>query len=433
MAQLSNCFPRQGKRLPNQDYTRRQRRVSNGHMNAGPAAHGTGPANPRQTVFPVLGLTPAQWQDRQTVAVRVSSIIMAKTSGTLLEVARRCAVSQSTVSRVLNNRSPGRFSVSEAVRERILKTAAELNYRPSVAARNLTVSKTHLVAILGIAGIWSDRVGPVEEAVGALALALDAAGYEICAQFLSRRHGPFDPPPLRVDGVVAVGPRRAEDLVGLEAMGVPYVSVNGMAGPNGSQVAPDDAKGARLALKHLVDLGHRRIAYLDHWAVGADHPSVLERRAAFARGADELGFRAVDPGLPLLPADSPWDSLYEPFVRRTILEGGATAVLTYSHQGALALLRVGHDLGLAVPRDFSLVCFNDEPVVRIAVPSLTAIDVPGARMGKTAAELLLRHMAAADDDPRPRPQQIRLEESLVVRESTAPPPPTTSTRAATPS
>ena len=114
--------------------------------------------------------------------------IMARTGGTLLEVAKRCSVSQSTVSRVLNNSKHGRFSVSPAVREKILTAARELNYRPSVAARNLTVSKTRLVAVLGVRTIGSDAVGPMERAVIALAKALDAAGYEICLQFLSKRH-----------------------------------------------------------------------------------------------------------------------------------------------------------------------------------------------------------------------------------------------------
>src|SRR5687768_5253079 len=92
-----------------------------------------------------------------------------KSNGTLNEVARLCDVSQSTVSRVLNNSKAGRFSVSPQVRDRILHAARELNYRPSFAARNLAVNKTKLVAVLGVQGLWSDRVGPVEEAVGAAA------------------------------------------------------------------------------------------------------------------------------------------------------------------------------------------------------------------------------------------------------------------------
>lgn len=343
---------------------------------------------------------------------------MTRLGGTLSELARLCAVSPSTVSRVLNNSKHGRFSVSTEVRERILNAARDINYRPSMAARNLTASKTNLVAVLGVAGMTSDRVGPVEQAVNALAQTLDRAGYEICVQFLSSRHGPFDMPPLRVDGVVAVGPRSDEDVAALDALGMPYVSINGRVGETGSSVVPDDARGARLAVKHLADLGHGTIAYLDHWSVDANHPSVLERRTAFHAAAAEFGLSVPELDLPLLPADTAWDSYYEPFVRRAIIEGGATAVLTYSHQGALSLFRTAHDLGLRVPDDFSLVCFNNEPMIRLSVPSITAIDVPSVRMGQMAAEILLRQMAA--EEP-PSPVRVRLDETLIVRESSARP------------
>jgi DNA-binding LacI/PurR family transcriptional regulator len=317
---------------------------------------------------------------------------------------------------VLNNSKHGRFSVSAEVRERILSTARTLNYRPSMAARNLTVTKTNLVAVLGVGHMTSDRVGPVEQAVNAMARTLDQAGYEICVQFLSSRHGPFDLPPLRVDGVVAVGAGSDADVTALDELRLPYVSINGRVGETGSSVVPDDAGGTRLAMQHLADLGHQTVAYLDHWAVDAHHPSVPERRLAFRAGLAEFGLRTPDVDLPLLPADRSWDPYYEPFVRQAILDGGATAVLTYSHQGALSLLRTTHDLGLRVPDAFSLICFNDEPVVRLCVPSITAIDVPSIRMGHKAAEILLRLMAA--DEP-PRPVRVRLDETLIVRESSA--------------
>lgn len=342
---------------------------------------------------------------------------MSRGNGTLSEVARQCAVSESTVSRVLNNRRQGRFSVSDDVRQRILRVAQELKYRPSMAARNLTMSKTKLVAVMGVAGIWSDRVGPVEEAVGATAEALDAAGYDIYVSFLSKRH-PFDLPALRVDGIVVVGARDLQVLRSLDASDVPYVSINGLTGERGSAVNPDDARGTRLALKHLCDLGHRRIAYLDHWSIDAVHPSVMERRRAYREAAAELGLEAPDLHLPMLPADAAWDSYYEPFVRRAIIEQKATAVLAYSHQGALSLLRTAHDLGLSIPRDFSLVCFNNEPVVRLSVPSITAVDVPAERMGRVAAEILLRQMSLEQPG---EPVRLKLDESLIVRESSAPP------------
>jgi LacI family transcriptional regulator len=344
---------------------------------------------------------------------------MARTSSNLMEVAKRCSVSQSTVSRVLNNSKHGRFSVSTAVRDRILKVAHELNYRPSMAARNLTVSKTHLVAVLGVQGIWSDRVGPLEEAVGSLSKALDSQGYEICVQFMSLRHGPFELPPLRVDGVVAVGPASLDDLDVLERGDVPYVSLDGVVGIRGLHVIPDDAGGTRLALGHLTSLGHKRIAYLDHPSVAASHPSVFRRRDAFAQAVKEFGFETPALEAPRLADTQPWDSYYEPFLKRAVVEGKATAVLAYSHYGALSLLRTAHDLGLIVPRDFSLVCFNNEPVLSLAIPSVTAVDVPSAAMGQAAAEMLLEAMGEQKALPEARCR--RLEESLIIRESSAPP------------
>ena len=134
-----------------------------------------------------------------------------------------------------------------------------------------------------------------------------------------------------------------------------------------------------------------------------------------------------------LPPDVPWDQYYEPFLKQAIVQGGATAVLAYSHHGALGLLRAAHDLGMSVPRDFSLVCFNDEPVVRLSVPSLTAVNLPALELGRIAADSLLKQMAASPssssssssngDEVTDAPQRIKVDESLVIRESTAAPSP----------
>jgi len=343
---------------------------------------------------------------------------MARATTNLKEVAERCAVAPSTVSRVLNNSKHGRFSVSQAVRDRILKVAEELNYRPSMAARNLTVSKTHLIAVLGISQIESDRVGPQEEAITAMAKSLDVEGYEICAQFLSLRHGPFELPPLRVDGIVAVGPTSLDDLQVLEHSDIPYVSLDGVVGSRGMQAIPDDAQGARMAVQHLASLGHRRIAYLDNPSIAALHPSVFARRDAFLRAIEELGLETPPVEPPQLPDEVPWDSTYEPFLKRAVIEGGATAVLAYSHFGALSLLRAAHDHGLSIPEDFSLVCFNNVPVLKLTTPSLTAVDVPSGAMGQAAAELLLGAIKDKDSDS---PRFRKLEEKLIVRESTSTP------------
>jgi LacI family transcriptional regulator len=342
---------------------------------------------------------------------------MRKATGSLLEVARRCAVSQSTVSRVLNNSNHGRFSVSPEVRAKILGVAAALNYRPNMAARNLTVSKTHLIAVLGLSEFWSDHVGPIEEAVGAVAKALDGAGYELCIQIMSPRHGPFDLPPLRVDGILAVAPQSLAVLEPLEQSGIPYVSMDGVVGPSGAQVLPGDADGMLKALKHLHELGHRRIAYFDTPSTDT-HLSVFVRRDAFLKYTTELGIESPHLSLPRLSVGAPWAPVYEPFLRQAVIEGKATAVVAYSHFGALALVRKAHDMGLKIPADFSLICFNNEPALQLAIPSVTAVDVPSVAMGQIAADLLLRQMEAKEPV---EPESVLLTETLIPRESTAAP------------
>jgi LacI family transcriptional regulator len=113
-----------------------------------------------------------------------------------------------------------------------------------------------------------------------------------------------------------------------------------------------------------------------------------------------------------------WDLYYEPFLKRMVIEGRATAVLAYSHYGALSLMRRAHDIGLAVPRDFSLACFNNEPMLALAIPSVTAVGLPSAAMGEVAAEMLLREMG---NDGPVEVRCRKLDEELIVRESTSAP------------
>ena len=343
---------------------------------------------------------------------------MRRRVGTLSELARRCSVNPSTVSRVLNNSMAGRFSVSSQVRKLIVDTAREINYRPNLAARNLTANNTNLVAVLGVAGMTPDRVGPVKEAITVLAQVLDEANYDICVQFSSKRVGRFDLPPLRVDGLIAVGAQTDADVAALDSLDIPHVGINGRIGKNGSSISPDDTRRTYIALKHLVDLGHRRIARLDHWVTFTADPSVHERHDAFLRVATELGVQCPRLTMPLLPASTAWDSYYEPFIRQTIIEGGATAVLAYSHQSALSLFRKAHDIGLRIPADFSLVCFINDPVLQLSVPSITAIDVSSSQMGHMAATILLRNMGAVAEM---NPVHLHLDETLFVRESSGPP------------
>jgi DNA-binding LacI/PurR family transcriptional regulator len=194
---------------------------------------------------------------------------------------------------------------------------------------------------------------------------------------------------------------------------VPYVCVNERAGTPVAQVLADDVKGTRLAVEHLHQLGHRRIAYANPRATYLPHYSVAERSETLV-GAARKHKMTLAAG-----HDVPFSSAEE-FLRESVVGAGATAVLTYDHRIAVALVGAAYGMDLRIPRDFSLVCFNDLFPVALMPPPLTAITVPGREMGRLGADLLLNSLGS--EAPAKGIKEIRVPEHLVVRESTAAPP-----------
>jgi LacI family transcriptional regulator len=197
---------------------------------------------------------------------------------------------------------------------------------------------------------------------------------------------------------------------------VPYVCINERAGTPVAQVLADDVKGARLAVEHLHQLGHRRIAYGNARATYLTHYSVAERYETVVEAARKHRM-ALAAG-----HDVPFSSAEE-FLRESVVKAGATAVVTYDHRIAVALVGAAYGMDLRIPRDFSLICFNDLFPVSLMPPPLTAITVPGQEMGRLGADLLLNSLGSEGAAASAKEvKEIRVPEHLVVRESTAAPP-----------
>lgn len=329
---------------------------------------------------------------------------------TISNVADLSGVSKSTVSRILNNRQEN-FSVKQATRQRVLRAAEQLNYRPDPIVRSLSAKVTNLIAVLGLRDFGTAIRGGTEEAANALMNRLYEHGYELCTNILSPREPAYSPPRWRVDGAVVVDNSDASDIETLDASGMKYVTLNGPAGTHGASVTLDDEAGTRTAVHHLRALGHRRIAYaapdVYHW-----HQSLVSRRDAYLSSLEEVGLEPV-PGYDRLGA-SAFDVM-----RHAVNEHGATAVIAYHHLMAVKLVRAAATLGIEVPRQVSLLCFNDLSPCQDLVPSLTAMALPSREMGKLAADLLLEQL---DQNASAPPRHVTLSETLVIRESTAPPP-----------
>jgi LacI family transcriptional regulator len=206
---------------------------------------------------------------------------------------------------------------------------------------------------------------------------------------------------------------RPQTVIELDRRHVPYVCVNERVGNPAAHVLADDAMGMRHALEHLVQLGHMRLAYANARATYFSHYSVTERYETLLAGVRAQRLELVD------GHDTPFSSA-SGFLKDAVVHDRATAVVTYDHHIAVTLVGAADALGLKIPRDFSLICFNDVFPVALLPPPLTAVAVSGREMGRIGADLLLNSLLASPASGHP-PKEIRVPEDLIVRSSTAPP------------
>jgi DNA-binding LacI/PurR family transcriptional regulator len=328
---------------------------------------------------------------------------------TIADVARLCGVTPATVSRVLNRKA--HFSTSDAVRERIFDTARKLGYVPDLAARNLNRRSTRIIGVFS-APHTSFAWGINQALLLGAASVLHAHGYDVFFEISSPQKIDHALPFWKFDGAVLFQAPKPEIIGELDNRRVPYVCINERLGSPLANVLADDVMGSKLVVDHLVQLGHRRLAYANAPAQYLPHYSVVERHEALLEHARAAGAEVVAGN------DAPFDSP-EQLVKSAVLGAGATGVVTYDHTIAVSVVGAAYRLGLQIPRDFSIVCFNDEfPTAQLA-PALTAVAVSGREMGRIGAEVLI---AALNANKSPPSRVIRVPESLHVRDSTGPAP-----------
>lgn len=338
---------------------------------------------------------------------------MSDSSVTLAHVARLAGVSIITVSKVLNN--TGR--ISEATRSRVLNAANQLGYVANSAARSLRGRPTQ---ILGM--VIPELISPYfAEVARAAANSASRLGYDLALFTTSR-----DPERERervgtllgglADGLIIVVPIGASGfLATLERVRAPVVLVNHFgAATHLPVVRADSFEGSVAAVRHLMDLGHRRIGFVG----GAPHSSqAAERLRAYRecmRAADLWDENLVCSG------DFTQVRGFEAGHQLLSLEQPPTAIFAASDLTAFGIIDAARARGLQVPRDLSVVGFDDIPAAAHAHPSLTTVAHPIADMAEAAVQLFAQIKAG-------QPVQDTLVEfpsSLVVRGSSGPAPKT---------
>jgi DNA-binding LacI/PurR family transcriptional regulator len=328
------------------------------------------------------------------------------------DIARAAEVSHSTVSRALSD-SP---LVSDETKARIQHLAHEMGYSPDAQARGLVMGRTRTIGIV-VTTITDPFIAEIVQAVEETAhdhgytVILSSSNAEpereIAAVEMLRSK--------RVDGVIVTSSRvGALYQAHLDRLGVPVVLINShseQTGPYTSSVNVDNRHGACLATEHLIQLGHRRIAYVTG---PADHSDDLARLSGYRQALSQAGI-PIDPHLVVAGTgragggERAWPMLQA-------LVDPPTAAFCYNDMTAIGLLHAVRGTGLSVPDDLAIVGFDDIPFASYVYPPLTTVAQPKPEMGKLAMEMVLALLS----DSGPSKQEVTnvvVRGELIVRES----------------
>jgi DNA-binding LacI/PurR family transcriptional regulator len=344
--------------------------------------------------------------------MKVAKTARGKTPGavTLKAVAEHLGLTPGTVSAVLNNSAAAR-SIPEHTRKRILEGARVLKYRPNFLARSLRVHRTYTV------GVIAEEIG---DAYGGLIVSgIEAYLRENEFFFLTVAHR-HDPKLLNTYSSMLMA-RGVEGLITIDTSidarpELPTVAVAGhQTVENVTNIILDHRRAAELALMHLKELGHERIAFLRGQPNSADSATRWE---AIQEAAPEFGIQ-IRPELVLqLEGLDSTPELGYPYGKALLAKNiPFTALFAYNDISAIGCIRAFQEAGLRVPEDISVVGFDDIAIASFSIPSLTTVRQPLLKMGRLAAETLLDRI----EERSTFLQDIRVEPELVVRRSSGPP------------
>ncbi|BDT69988.1 HTH-type transcriptional repressor CytR [Comamonadaceae bacterium OS-1] len=333
---------------------------------------------------------------------------MPKTTPTLAEIATAAGVSTMTASRAINDQ-PG---VSRSTRDAILKLAHNMGYVANRSAQKLSGGRSRVIGLLAsdLGNAFTSSL--VSGAVQAVA----AAGNEVLIySLLDRAQRPNDNVLQLLqqftDGVIAILPYQFGFVESLSAAQVPVVTIDQHTEhAEFPSIAADSYGGARSAMQHLAELGHRRIAFI----TGDERMnSARDRHRAYDDAVAILGLER-DPAL-VLPGDYSLGSGRAAAQQLLALPVRPTALFAANDLSAFGAMSVLQTAGLRVPQDMSVVGFDDLEAASLVHPGLTTVRQPINEMGRAAANTLLALIAGLNVAT----QQVSLPTELVVRASTA--------------
>ncbi|GGO03441.1 LacI family DNA-binding transcriptional regulator [Saccharibacillus kuerlensis] len=358
-----------------------------------------------------------------------------KLNYSLRELAQLAGVSKSTASRVIS----GNGYASPDVRERVLKAAEKLHYRPSAVARAMVAKRTHNIGVI----VFRDKLPIVSHTlygkiIDEILMAAEGLGYSIFLK--TDREMSFRSMDYmleqRVDGLILVSRLRKNVIDYVKKFNIPYVMVNGSTeDPDVVHLVSNDEVGGERAAEHLYACGHRRF-----WinAGPGEHRSHSLRLSGFCRRLEQLGIPCGAE-----PDQEPDDSIRngkdsvrndEGYVRiakspessfdfgRKLMEkhyeefrrGGYSALFSTNDMLALGAMKVLLEHGVSVPEEVAVMGYDNTDPARMYHPSLTTVSVDAAGIGRDAVAILDKLIGGEEGVPR----LIEYESEVIVRQST---------------
>jgi len=339
-------------------------------------------------------------------ARRATATSAPRSAATLEMVARAAGVSIATVSRIIN----GTAKVSAERKRAVDAAIAKFNFRPNPAARGLAMGKSTTIGVITQA-IDSPFYG---EGLRGIESCLQKRGY--AALFMSGNWNEQDEARCmaellarRVDGIIIFSGRLGDAQLAAYARKAPIVlSGRRLKSPGVFSLPIEDHQGALLATRHLIELGHRRIAFI---AGILDHPDAVERLKGYRRALREAGI-AYDPRL-VAPGDFHEEGGVEATERLLGSRTKFTALFCVNDQTAYGACLALYRNRLRVPDDVSVIGFDDLHSSAYRVPPLTTVRQSIRVLGESSAEAMFQMLR----NERPRVELPPVE--LIVRESTA--------------
>ena len=330
---------------------------------------------------------------------------------TIHDVAEKAGVGIGTVSSVVNNSRP----VHESTRQKVLAAIAELDFVPNPSGRRLSIGKTHTIAIV-ITFFTTDS--QIERLRGVISV-LSESDYDInlfVVETIDQRNKVFQTVPRhgRADGLLIFSLKPTEeDLRRIHQDNIPVVLVE-VSHPGFSHIAVDDKLGAQTAVQHLIELGHRKIAYIGDYL---DDPFEIyfsrNRYLGYCEALEMAGI-TVNPGY-LRQAKHSREGGRQTALDLLNSPERPTAIFAFSDTMALGVLEAARDLNITVPDELSVVGYDDIELAHFV--QLTTVRQHLFESGVKGVELLFK----AIQEPDASPTCLQFPTELIIRHTTAPP------------